>query len=73
MPRAFVRVDAMPRNAMGKVDKGRLREVVGKDRGEASGKAGGQLVPARLRRASTDRCFCADFLPGGERFGRGLE
>ena len=40
VPRAFVRVDAIPRNAMGKVDKGRLREMVGKeqrDGGEASG------------------------------------
>jgi malonyl-CoA/methylmalonyl-CoA synthetase len=28
VPRAFVRVDAVPRNAMGKVDKARLREML---------------------------------------------
>ena len=28
VPRSFVRVDALPRNAMGKVDKGRLREAL---------------------------------------------
>ncbi len=32
VPRAFVRVDALPRNAMGKVDKGRLREALVKGR-----------------------------------------
>ena len=30
VPRSFVRVDALPRNAMGKVDKARLREALGK-------------------------------------------
>jgi malonyl-CoA/methylmalonyl-CoA synthetase len=30
VPRSFVRVDALPRNAMGKVDKGRLRESLAK-------------------------------------------
>ena len=33
-PRAFVRVEALPRNAMGKVDKGRLAEVADKGGGE---------------------------------------
>jgi malonyl-CoA/methylmalonyl-CoA synthetase len=32
VPRSFVRVEALPRNAMGKVDKGRLREILAKDR-----------------------------------------
>jgi malonyl-CoA/methylmalonyl-CoA synthetase len=32
VPRAFLRVDALPRNAMGKVDKGRLREAFVKGR-----------------------------------------
>jgi malonyl-CoA/methylmalonyl-CoA synthetase len=35
VPRAFVRVDALPRNAMGKVEKGRLRESLAK--GDVSG------------------------------------
>jgi malonyl-CoA/methylmalonyl-CoA synthetase len=30
VPRSFVRVDSLPRNAMGKVDKGRLREALAK-------------------------------------------
>ena len=30
VPRSFVRVDALPRNAMGKVDKGRLQEALAK-------------------------------------------
>ena len=30
VPRSFVRLDALPRNAMGKVDKGRLREALAK-------------------------------------------
>jgi malonyl-CoA/methylmalonyl-CoA synthetase len=33
-PRAFVRVEALPRNAMGKVDKARLAEVADKGGGE---------------------------------------
>ena len=33
VPRSFVRVDALPRNAMGKVDKGRLREALAKGSG----------------------------------------
>jgi len=33
VPRSFVRVDALPRNAMGKVDKGRLREAMAKGSG----------------------------------------
>ena len=39
VPRAFVRVDAIPRNAMGKVDKARLRGMVGtqRDQGEEEG------------------------------------
>jgi malonyl-CoA/methylmalonyl-CoA synthetase len=31
VPRSFVRVDALPRNATGKVDKGRLREALAKN------------------------------------------
>jgi len=33
VPRSIVRVDALPRNAMGKVDKGRLREALAKASG----------------------------------------
>ena len=59
VPRSFVRVDALPRNAMGKVDKGRLREAL------AKGRAGGQGSRVSSYRrgfgvASTERCFCAD-------------
>jgi acyl-CoA synthetase (AMP-forming)/AMP-acid ligase II len=36
VPRAFVRVPALPRNAMGKVEKGRVREMLAK-----GGTAGG--------------------------------
>ena len=32
VPRSFVRVDALPRNAMGKVDKGRLRDALARGR-----------------------------------------
>ncbi len=35
VPRSFVRVDALPRNAMGKVDKMRLKEALGKRRRES--------------------------------------
>ncbi len=34
VPREFVRVDALPRNAMGKVDKGRLRNALAKGEGD---------------------------------------
>ena len=32
VPRSFLRVDALPRNAMGKVDKGRLRDALARGR-----------------------------------------
>ena len=32
VPRSFVRVDALPRSALGKVEKGRLREMLAKGR-----------------------------------------
>ena len=38
VPTAFVRVEALPRNAMGKVDKGRLREALAEgDEGPSAG------------------------------------
>ena len=40
VPRAFVRVDALPRNALGKVDKGRLREVARPGRADGAVGAG---------------------------------
>ena len=74
VPRSFVRVDALPRNAMGKVDKGRLREALAKrDARSRSQRTGIELVPARLRRRVHGPLLLDGFVPGGERVGRRLE
>jgi malonyl-CoA/methylmalonyl-CoA synthetase len=48
VPRSFVRVEALPRSAMGKVDKGRLREALAKrDEGREQGAGAGEEGRAR--------------------------
>jgi malonyl-CoA/methylmalonyl-CoA synthetase len=50
-PRAFVRVGALPRNAMGKVDKGRLRDALAKgDQGPRAGGGGPRVGGGGWRR-----------------------
>jgi malonyl-CoA/methylmalonyl-CoA synthetase len=40
VPRALVRVDALPRNALGKVEKGRLREAISEEAARTDGASG---------------------------------
>ena len=71
VPAAFVRVDALPRNALGKVEKARLRAAWRSGQAARSPNRR-QLVPARLRLRFLAAAFCAASSWASEGIGGGL-